>query len=52
MGDVVVELDGKKINSFDQLTKLVREKKVGDEVSLKIERDGETIEKKLNVPTN
>ncbi len=48
-GDILVQFEGKKVKTFKQLVSLVQEKKVGDEVVLKIERDGKTLEKKLTL---
>jgi len=48
-GDVLVEFDGKKVKSYKQLVALVQAKKVGDEVDLKIERNGKTMEKKVTL---
>jgi S1-C subfamily serine protease len=39
-GDIIVEADGKKITSMEQIIELVTEKKPGDEVTLKYLRDG------------
>ncbi|MFT3865389.1 MAG: trypsin-like peptidase domain-containing protein [Solirubrobacterales bacterium] len=39
-GDIIVEADGKKINNMEQIIELVTEKKVGEEVTLKLLRDG------------
>jgi len=48
-GDVLVEVDGKKVEGYKQLIRQLRNKKAGDKVVLKIERDGETIEKKVTL---
>jgi S1-C subfamily serine protease len=39
-GDIVVEADGKKINSMEQIIELVNQHKPGDKVTLKYLRDG------------
>ncbi|HTR75912.1 MAG TPA: trypsin-like peptidase domain-containing protein [Solirubrobacterales bacterium] len=39
-GDIIVEADGKKINNMEQIVELVNSKKPGDEVTLKLLRDG------------
>lgn len=44
-GDVILEADGKKVNSANQLQSLIARKRVGDEVNLKIFRYGEVFEK-------
>ncbi len=39
-GDVITELDGRKITDLDQLIVRIRAKAVGDKVTLKVQRDG------------
>jgi len=39
-GDIITEADGKKITNMEQIIELVNSKKVGDEVTLKLLRDG------------
>lgn len=39
-GDVIVEMDGNKIYAFDQLQSILKAFKAGDEVDLKVFRDG------------
>jgi len=39
-GDIVTEVEGKKITSMEQIVELVNSKKPGDEVTLKYLRDG------------
>lgn len=39
VGDKILQVDGKSINSFEDFQRIVASKKVGDEVSLVIERD-------------
>jgi S1-C subfamily serine protease len=39
-GDIIIEADGKKINNMEQIIELVNSKKPGDEVTLKLLRDG------------
>ncbi len=41
VGDVVVAFDGTKVTGSAQLTKLVREHKPGDQVTVEVERRGE-----------
>lgn len=43
-GDVILEVDGEQITSFEGLSKRVRKKKVGQQMKLKIDRKGETFE--------
>ncbi len=47
--DIVVSVDGEKINSEHTLAGLIRRKKVGDTVSLEVIRDGKTIIIKLTL---
>ena len=42
VGDVVKKFDGEKIENYSELVKLIRTKKPGDKVEVKVERDGET----------
>ena len=46
-GDVITNFDGKKISGEDNLANLIAEKKVGDTVSIKIWRDGKTVDLKV-----
>ncbi|SKC84790.1 S1C family serine protease [Maledivibacter halophilus] len=39
-GDVIIEFDGKKIFSMDELSQLIKNKKIGDAVKIKIIRNG------------
>jgi len=39
-GDVIIEFEGEKIFTMEQLSKLIKDKKVGDTVTMKIIRDG------------
>lgn len=41
-GDVILEVDGEEVSSTRALIRRVQARKAGDEVALKIERDGET----------
>ena len=40
-GDVIVEVEGKKVTSMDELNNIKNTKQIGDELKLKINRDGE-----------
>ncbi|HVD85818.1 MAG TPA: PDZ domain-containing protein, partial [Solirubrobacterales bacterium] len=40
-GDIITEVDGKKISSMDELVELIGSKKPGDEMELKIFRGGQ-----------
>jgi len=46
-GDIITEVDGKKLKSMEQLVEIIQEHKPGDELQLKIVRDGN--EKTANV---
>lgn len=43
-GDVITELDGKVMSSFDDVADYIDTKAVGDEVKLKVHRDGKDID--------
>jgi S1-C subfamily serine protease len=43
-GDIIVEIDGEPMSTFEDLADYIDSKKVGDEVTLKVHRDGEDIE--------
>ena len=43
-GDVITELDGRRITDLDQLIVRIRAKAVGDKVTLKVQRDGKDTE--------
>ena len=40
-GDVIIEADGKKIKTMDELTEIKNSHKIGDEISVKVNRDGQ-----------
>lgn len=40
LGDVIVGLDGKPVDSVDDLTTILDHKKVGDRVTVEVMRDG------------
>jgi serine protease Do len=46
-GDVILELDGKPVNSSNDLQSLVAQRRAGDKVTLKIWRDGKAITKSV-----
>jgi putative serine protease PepD len=48
-GDVIVAIDGEAMKSFDDLASYVDSKKVGDEVTLTVHRDGKDIELKTTL---
>ena len=43
IGDIIVAVDGQKMNSLDDLFRLLDKKQIGDTVSLEVYRDGKTI---------
>ncbi len=47
--DIILEIDGNKINLQNTLAEQIRSKKVGDEVTLKIWRDGQIIYLKVKL---
>ncbi len=49
-GDIVVEMNGKSMAKAEQVASAMRELRVGDVVHLKLFRDGETREVKLELP--
>ncbi len=46
-GDVIIEADGKKITTMDELNEIKNSHKIGDELKIKINRNGE--EKELTI---
>jgi S1-C subfamily serine protease len=53
VGDIVVEFDGKAVKSAEDLDKLIKTKKAGDRVNVKVKRsgdkEGEYVEKEFHV---
>ena len=49
VGDVIIEADGKSITTMDELNEIKNSHKIGDEMSLKINRDGKDIEVKVTL---
>ena len=47
LGDLIKEIDNKKVNDSSDLFRLLDEKSVGDKVNVTIQRDGK--EKKIDV---
>ena len=47
IGDVIIEADGKKITTMDELTEIKNSHQIGDEMKIKVNRDGE--ERELTV---
>jgi serine protease Do len=48
-GDVILELDGKPINSSNDLQSYVAQKRAGDKVNLKLWRDGKSLNKSVTL---
>jgi serine protease Do len=48
-GDVILELDGKPINSSNDLQSYVAQKRAGDKVNLKLWRDGKSLTKSVTL---
>ena len=40
-GDVIIEVDGKKIKTMDELTEIKNSHKIGDEIKIKVNREGQ-----------
>lgn len=49
VGDTIVSVDGEKLANFSQLTFLVASKKIGDELTLEIQREGKTMVRKAKL---
>ncbi len=47
IGDVIIEVDGKKITKMDELNEIKNSHKIGDELKIKVNRDGQ--EKDLTI---
>lgn len=47
IGDVIIEADGKKLTTMDELNEIKNQKQIGDTIKLKINRDGK--EKEVTV---
>ena len=48
-GDIITRFDGKDINSFQDLSRLVKQKKPGDEVEVAVLREDQTLKLKLKL---
>ncbi len=46
VGDIIKEVDNKKITDSEELSSILNSKEVGDEVSFKVLRNGKTLERK------
>ena len=49
IGDVIIEMDGKKVTNMNELNALKNAHQIGDEVTLKVNRSGKEIEIKLTL---
>lgn len=47
LNDIITEFDGKTVHTMDELRDLIRKQRIGDEVTVVIERGGERIEVKV-----
>ena len=47
--DIIIEIDGKKAENIDVIRGIINQKKVGDPVTVKVWRDGETITMKIKL---
>lgn len=47
IGDVIIEADGKKVSKMDELNEVKNSHKIGDEMKIKVNRDGQ--EKELTI---
>ncbi|MEI3355941.1 MAG: PDZ domain-containing protein [Clostridia bacterium] len=41
VGDVIIEADGKKITTMDELNEIKNTHKIGDEMKIKVNRNGQ-----------
>ena len=48
-GDLITKMDGTRINSIEELKKMLGEKKVGDQITLTVIRDGEIMDFQLTL---
>lgn len=48
-GDIIVEMDGKKLDGETKLSRIIASKKVGDELVLKVDREGKLTEVKVKL---
>jgi serine protease Do len=49
LGDVIVAIDGKNVENEGDLFQILEEKKPGQTIRLKVERDGRPMELKLTL---
>jgi serine protease Do len=48
-GDIILSIDGRDVNASNELQSIIATKHAGDNVTLKIFRDGKTLEKKVTL---
>ena len=51
-GDIIVQIDGKDITTMEELNEVKNAKKIGDTITLKINRAGKEIEVKVTLASN
>lgn len=51
-GDIIIEVDGQEVKSFDDMAKLLKEKKIGDEIIVGIQREQERLDLQLTLGAN
>ena len=51
-GDVITAIEGKEITTMEELNEIKNTKKIGDEVTLKINRSGKEVEVKVKLGTD
>lgn len=51
-GDIIVQIDGKDITTMEELNEIKNAKKIGDTITLKINRAGKEIEVKVTLASN
>ncbi|GAB4013175.1 MAG: trypsin-like peptidase domain-containing protein [Bdellovibrio sp.] len=49
IGDIILEIDGKKVNNYDDIYLLLENYKIGDVVTVKYVRDGKTMTTKVTL---
>ncbi len=48
-GDVIISIDGREMNAPNELQSYIATKHIGEEISLRVFRDGKTLEKKVTL---
>ena len=49
VGDVIIQADGKSVSTMDELNEIKNTHKIGDEMTLKVNRDGKEIDIKITL---